>query len=65
MACGIDSGYEDYKYIYFVVPYGEYYNRTVCVKDCPNENSTVLDCKPNSNVTSCNKKNCDYSLSTI
>jgi hypothetical protein len=32
-ACGLD--YPDYPYIYFPILSPDYYNYTVCVKECP------------------------------
>jgi len=37
-ACGVDSGVEDFPYIYFANPTNEkYLYVTVCVKECPSE----------------------------
>lgn len=62
VACGFDTN-KDYPYLYFAIPYGDYFNRTVCVKDCPiysveSSKPTKLDCNPNILVKSCDAK-CD------
>ena len=46
--CGFDTNV-DYPYLYFAIPFGDYFNRTVCVKECPmyldeNTKPTKLDC---------------------
>ena len=51
--CGVDSGVEDYKYIYFTSPDPDYMWRTTCVKECPTSNDTELKCAPNKYVTDC------------
>ena len=66
-ACGLDL--VDYPYLYFVLPYGDYFNRTVCVKECPAYTSeatkpTSLNCSANQLVTSCNAK-CSVSTSIV
>jgi hypothetical protein len=33
--CGIDSGYEDYSYLYYPIPGTKYTTQTVCIKTCP------------------------------
>jgi hypothetical protein len=33
--CGIDSGYEDYSYLYYPIPGIKYTTQTVCIKTCP------------------------------
>jgi hypothetical protein len=35
MACGLDVGYINYKYLYFWLPLPNYLNKTTCVKECP------------------------------
>jgi hypothetical protein len=60
-ACGIDLGYENYPYIYFVTPDEKYLFRTVCVETCPvldpsadeSDESLQFDCFPNSVVAGC------------
>ncbi len=44
---------KDYKYIYFVAPSPNTLHRTVCVKECPTEKDTKLDCLVNKEVKSC------------
>ena len=51
--CGLSPATKDYKYIYFVAPSPDTLYRTVCVKECPTEQSTKLDCSVNKEVTSC------------
>ncbi|CAD8110212.1 unnamed protein product [Paramecium sonneborni] len=62
VACGFDKNL-DYSYLYFAIPFGDYFNRTVCVKECPlyldeTKKPTELVCKANTLVTSCQQK-CD------
>ena len=38
--CGIEDG-ADYPYLYFGVPHVSYLNHTMCVKECPNYNTTT------------------------
>lgn len=38
---------EDYDYIYFPYPLPGYLDYTVCVKDCPEEYDSVVDCYTN------------------
>lgn len=50
LACGID--YPDYDYLYFPILHPDYYNHTVCVKNCPKgislfNNLKSLECKTN------------------
>jgi hypothetical protein len=52
-ACGIGKN-KGYPYIYFAAPNTKYLWRTVCVKTCPTDKSTKLDCSVNSKVTTCN-----------
>jgi hypothetical protein len=35
-ACGVDSGVEEYPFIFFATPEDKFLYRTVCVKECPN-----------------------------
>ena len=47
-----DSSHTDFKYLYFVNP--SYQAKlTVCVDKCPEETTSVVNCKPNSWVTGC------------
>jgi len=46
--CGIDSGYEDYPYLYFPIPTTGYLTYTVCLKTCPTSADTSVQCKENS-----------------
>ena len=39
-ACKLEEGYEDYKYIYFWFAMPGYLNKTTCVKECPQFNTT-------------------------
>jgi len=39
--CGITSGYTDYPYVYFPIPFSGYLTTTVCVKTCPSSYSTT------------------------
>lgn len=55
-ACGVDPGYEDYGKIYFVAPTPKTLHRTVCVSECPTNQTKVLDCKVNSQVKTCEAK---------
>ncbi|KRW98719.1 hypothetical protein PPERSA_00307 [Pseudocohnilembus persalinus] len=54
--CGVGE-LKQYPYIYFVSPVENTLYRTVCVKTCPktteSDNQGILDCAPNSEVTSC------------
>ena len=65
-ACGVDLGYEDYPYVYFVTPTIGYLYRTTCVSECPSiQNYQTqcihqfyriefqLGCRPNSLVLNC------------
>jgi hypothetical protein len=61
-ACGVDAGYEDYKYIYFAVPFFDNLNKTTCLKKCPTWNTTTpkpteLECKTNSIIQDCKVTN--------
>jgi len=51
--CGIATGYESYPYLYFAYPVSGYLFNTVCVKACPVDHSSTLDCKTNSYHTDC------------
>ena len=62
MACGLDTGYEDYPYIYFTFPWDGYMNKSVCVSECPTwsqsnnqDKPQQLKCIPNQMVTSCDE----------
>lgn len=57
-ACGVKNAtngdkYVDYPYAYFASPRTENLWRTVCVKKCPGEGDTSLQCLPNQYVPSC------------
>lgn len=58
--CGVDSGYENYPYLYFPVPFTGYLNKTICLSSCPGPapSSTAstpetTECKTNSQYTTC------------
>lgn len=53
LACGVDSKVQDYPFVYFATPNEKFLYRTVCVSQCPNATTEVLECMPNSVVTSC------------
>ncbi|KAM3134855.1 hypothetical protein pb186bvf_013024 [Paramecium bursaria] len=70
-ACGID--YPNFPYLYWALPYGQYYNRTTCVQFCPNYTTSqqapvTLTCQTNKLVTSCLSKclqSSDLSVSNL
>lgn len=44
-ACGgKDTKYEDFPLIYFARPFPGSLNHTVCVRSCPHETDTKVDC---------------------
>lgn len=52
--CGIEQGYEAYKYLYIMdVSQSDILSTAVCVSSCPSKESQV-DCKPTSVVKACN-----------
>lgn len=53
--CGLN--YPDHPYIYFASPHYDSLWVTVCLSSCPKEGDLILNCKPNSVVTSCNPVN--------
>jgi hypothetical protein len=50
--CGVGDR-QEYPLIYFVSPTPTTLWRTVCVKSCPISDKSVLECFPNSVVSSC------------
>ena len=38
-ACGVDKA-KDYKFAYFSNPHGDFFNKTICVKNCPTYSTT-------------------------
>lgn len=55
--CGIDTGYEDYPYLYFAVPYTDYLTKTVCLKSCPVDSTpSTLDCVATTEYPTCVKQ---------
>ena len=58
--CGIDSGYENYPYLYFSnLEASDIWLYTVCVSTCPTANSTI-DCHTTTNVTDCNSADAEH-----
>jgi len=55
--CGYTPGYEDYALLYFTVPVSGYLNQTLCVKTCPQDTSSTIDCKTTTSITSCSGTN--------
>ena len=51
--CGVDSGVEDYPFIYFTSPDPDFLWRTVCLKECPKKGDKVLKCAVNKYVKDC------------
>jgi hypothetical protein len=53
--CGVDSGYENYPYLYWPLPGSQekYRKQTVCIQACPQSSSASLVCKTNSAYSSC------------
>ena len=60
----MDSGVENYPYIYFATPI-TYYNRTLCLSSCPTGSESTLKCVPNSVVTSCTVTNPFSSINSL
>lgn len=58
--CGHDVGYEDYDKLFITnfqtTNIVEIFNSAVCVKACPTDTSTTVDCHSSSYVNNCNKK---------
>lgn len=58
--CGHDNGYEDFDKLFITnfqtTDISAIFNSAVCVKKCPNESSTKIECHPSSHVADCNKK---------
>lgn len=53
LPCGNeDLGTAEYKYLYFVNPFLDI-TATTCVKECPDENATFIECKTNWIVKTC------------
>lgn len=44
--CGIDAGYEDHPYLYYLLMKDDHGPKALCVKDCPNEITDPVDCIP-------------------
>jgi len=57
--CGIDPGYEAYNHLYITDLSGtsavSIFHTAVCVKACPMDDSTPIDCKTTSYVHDCNE----------
>ncbi|KRX07804.1 hypothetical protein PPERSA_07554 [Pseudocohnilembus persalinus] len=57
--CGVGSR-KGFDYIYYVTPFEGYLDRTVCVKECPNnvgiDKTPYLLCHPNSGVPKCTQQ---------
>jgi hypothetical protein len=52
--CGVDTGYTDYPYLYFPVPFSGYLSKTLCVAACPaTPFAAGLTCKTNTAFTDC------------
>jgi len=51
--CGVDKGYEDYKYLYFALPLTGHLTETLCLKTCPTSNTSTLACHPNNLTATC------------
>lgn len=59
--CGYDTGYSGYDLLYFPIPKSGYYNKGLCVSECPPENGSTGEvasgsssvCKPNNYYTDC------------
>lgn len=52
--CGVDSGYENYPYLYFPVPFKGHLDKTVCLSSCPTQASaSPLSCHTNADYTTC------------
>jgi len=60
--CGYTSGYEDYPYLYFTVPKSGYLNQTLCVKTCPLDTNSWIDCRTTTEITTCNGTNNQVTL---
>eukprot|EP00828_Plagiopyla_frontata_P009593 TRINITY_DN1495_c0_g1_i2.p1 TRINITY_DN1495_c0_g1~~TRINITY_DN1495_c0_g1_i2.p1 ORF type:complete len:641 (+),score=63.83 TRINITY_DN1495_c0_g1_i2:43-1923(+) len=57
--CGKTTGFEDYKYLYYMVPLPNYLYRGICVKECPQWPSsqstpTTINCKTTTSQANCN-----------
>lgn len=52
-ACSLD--YADYPYIYFPILHPAFYNYTTCVKSCPSNFTTPVECQTNKLIKSCTK----------
>ena len=51
--CGAGD-YKDFPILYVNEPARvDFYKTSVCVKSCPKQNDSKIDCKPNSKITNC------------
>ncbi len=62
-ACGKD--FPDHRFIYFASPHHDSLNVTTCVKSCPKEGDTELDCQVNSMVQTCQATNNANNLKAV